>query len=274
MTARNRLTGACGAALLLLLAGAAALAPVLAPCSPDVQELTARLEGPTPAHPLGRDDLGRDVLARLLWGGRISLVTGLLVVGVSGTVGVVVGSAAGFRGGGIDLTLVCLTDLLLCFPGVLLAVALVAVLGPRLENIVTSLSIVGWVGYARLARGQSLALRTSGFVEAARGQGAPSHRLVMRHLLPNLLPPVLAHAALGLGGAILAEAGLSFLGLGVPPPAPSWGSMLRAGSQQILDAPHLALFPGAAIFVAVLGANLLADGLAGGGDSGLERPGF
>ncbi|MGH9749328.1 MAG: ABC transporter permease [Candidatus Polarisedimenticolia bacterium] len=274
MTARHRLTGACGAALLLLLAGAAALAPVLAPCPPDVQELSARLEGPTPAHPLGRDDLGRDVLARLLWGGRISLVTGLLVVGVSGAVGVVVGSAAGFRGGAIDLMLVCLTDLLLCFPGVLLAVALVAVLGPRLENIVIALSIVGWVGYARLARGQSLALRTRGFVEAARGQGAPSHRLVVRHLLPNLLPPVLAHAALGLGGAILAEAGLSFLGLGVPPPAPSWGSMLRAGSQQVLDAPHLALFPGAAIFVAVLGANLLADGLAGGGDPDRSEPGF
>jgi peptide/nickel transport system permease protein len=251
---------AAGGALLLLLAGLAAAAPLLAPHPPQAQDLGARLAGPGSAHPLGRDDLGRDVLSRLLWGTRISMLTGLLVVLVSAAIGVTLGTLSGYLGGRVDLALGVVVDLLLAFPGVLLAIALVAVLGPRLANVVLALSAVGWVSYARQARGQAQKLRRVEFVEAARGLGVPATRVVWRHLLPNLLPPLLAHAALGLGGAILAEAGLSFLGLGVPPPAPSWGSMLRAGSQNLLDAPHLAIAPGAAIFLAVLGANLLADG--------------
>ena len=250
-----------GAGLLLGLSLAAAGAPLLAPGPPGAQDLAGRLAGPDPAHPLGRDDLGRDVLSRLLHGGRISLLTGLLVVLVSGTVGLALGALAGYVGGRTDAALTALVDLLLAFPGVLLAIALVAVLGPRLSNIVLALSAVGWVSYARQARGQAQRLRTAGFVEAARGLGGSPARLLARHLVPGLLPPILAHAALGLGGAILAEAGLSFLGLGVPPPAPSWGGMLRAGSQNLLDAPHLAVAAGAAIFLAVFGANLLADGI-------------
>ena len=152
-------------------------------------------------------------------------------------------------------------DLFLGFPGVLLAIALVAVLGPRLSNLILALCLIGWVGYARLARSQALRLKTIEFTEAARSVGAARVRILARHLLPNLLGPCLVQAALGLGGAILAESGLSFLGLGVPPPTPSWGSMLRGGTQNLLDAPHLAVVPGAAIFLAVLGANLLGDGL-------------
>jgi peptide/nickel transport system permease protein len=258
-----------GTGLLFALAALAAAAPLLASHPPGAQDLAGRLLGPDGAHPLGRDDLGRDVLSRLLYGARISLFTGLLVVLVSGTLGVALGTLSGYAGGRVDAALTAVVDLLLAFPGVLLAIALVAVLGPRPANVVLALSAVGWVSYARQARGQAQRLRHVEFVEAARGLGGSPARLLARHLVPNLLPPVLAHAALGFGGAILAEAGLSFLGLGVPPPAPTWGGMLRAGSQNLLDAPHLAVAAGAAIFLAVLGANLLADGL--GRRLGLER---
>jgi peptide/nickel transport system permease protein len=236
-------------------------APALAPCPPERQDLAARLEGPNRSHLLGLDDLGRDVLSRLIWGGRISLLAGLVVVAVSGTAGVLLGSSAGYSGGKADLALVALVDLLLGFPGVLLAIALVAVLGPDLRNLILALSLIGWVPYARLARAQVLRLKSLEFVEAARSLGGRPPRLIVRHLLPNLLGPIIVQAALGLGGVILAEAGLSFLGLGVPPPAPSWGSMLRSGSQNLLDAPHLTIVPGMAIFLAVLGANLLGEGL-------------
>lgn len=252
---------AWGSALLLGLAAMALAAPALAPCPPERQDLAARLEGPNRSHLLGLDDLGRDVLSRLIWGGRISLLAGLVVVAVSGTAGVLLGSSAGYSGGKADLALVALVDLLLGFPGVLLAIALVAVLGPDLRNLILALSLIGWVPYARLARAQVLRLKSLEFVEAARSLGGRPPRLIVRHLLPNLLGPIIVQAALGLGGVILAEAGLSFLGLGVPPPAPSWGSMLRSGSQNLLDAPHLTIVPGMAIFLAVLGANLLGEGL-------------
>ncbi len=260
---RRRRGGALawGAALLLALAAVALAAPALAPYPPDRQDLAARLEGPSLSHPLGRDDLGRDVLSRLIWGARISLLAGIVVVTVSGTAGVLLGSSAGYAGGKADLVLVALVDLLLGFPGVLLAIALVAVLGPQLRNLVLALCLIGWVPYARLARAQVLRLKPLEFVEAARSLGGGPPRLVARHLLPNLLGPIIVQAALGLGGVILAEAGLSFLGLGVPPPAASWGSMLRSGSQNLLDAPHLTIVPGTAIFLAVLGANLLGEGL-------------
>lgn len=271
MTPRSgRPAAIAGASLLLLLAILAAGAPVLAPYLPHAQDLGGRLHGPDRHHPLGQDDLGRDVLSRVLWGARISLLTGVLVVVISGAVGVALGAASGYLGGRVDAALTALIDLLLAFPGVLLAIALVAVLGPRLSNVVLALSAVGWVSYARQARAQAVLLRGAEFVEAARGLGGSPLGILARHIVPNLLPPVLAHAALGLGGAMLAEAGLSFLGLGVPPPAPSWGAMLRSGSQTLLDAPHLAVASGAAIFLAVLGANLLADGL--GQSLGVGRP--
>jgi peptide/nickel transport system permease protein len=250
-----------GVFILAVLAALALAAPWVAPYPPDRQDLTRRLEGPSREHPLGQDDLGRDVLSRAIWGARISLMTGALVVGISGSIGVLLGALAGEAGGALDLALVGLLDLLLGFPGVLLAIALVAVLGPELRNLVLALCLIGWVPYARLARSQALRLRRLEFMEAARSAGGGPLRLVLLHLLPNLAGPVIVQAALGLGGVVLAEAGLSFLGLGVPPPAPSWGSMLRSGAQNLLDAPHLTIVPGVAIVLAVLGANLVGDGL-------------
>jgi peptide/nickel transport system permease protein len=250
-----------GAAILLGLAALALAAPFIAPYPPERQDLARRLELPSLEHPLGRDDLGRDILSRTIWGTRISLVTGLLVVLISGSVGVLAGASAAYAGGRTDAAMVGLVDVLLSFPGILLAIALVAILGPKLRHLILALCVVGWVAYARLARSLVRKLKGMDFIEAARALGGLPGGVVLRHLLLNLVGPVMVQAALGLGGAILAEAGLSFLGLGVPPPAPSWGSMLRSGSQNLLDAPHLAIVPGGAIFLAVLGANLLADGL-------------
>ena len=263
-----------GAAILALLAFVAAAAPWLAPVPPDRQDLTRRLEGPSVEHPLGQDELGRDQLARLVWGTRVSLTTGLLVVLLSGTFGILIGLISGYAGGRTDAIVMAIVDLFLGFPGVLLAIALVAVLGPRLPNLILALCLVGWVGYARLARGQTLSLKKLQFAEAARSVGGGRARLLLRHILPNILGPCLVQAALGLGGAIMAESGLSFLGLGVPPPTASWGSMLRAGSQNLLDSPHMTIVPGAAIFLAVLGANLLGEGLRSRLDprGSLERP--
>ena len=263
-----------GAAILALLALVAVAAPWLAPAPPDRQDLSQRLEGPSAEHPLGRDELGRDQLARLVWGARVSLTAGLLVVLLSGTFGVLIGLISGYAGGRTDAIVMAIVDLFLGFPGVLLAITLVAVLGPRLPNLILALCLIGWVGYARLARGQTLSLKRLQFAEAARSVGGGRTRLLIRHILPNLLGPCLVQAALGLGGAIMAESGLSFLGLGVPPPTASWGSMLRAGSQNLLDGPHMTIAPGAAIFLAVLGANLLGEGLRSRLDprGSLERP--
>jgi len=251
-----------GAAVLFVLGAVALAAPWIAPEPPNRQDLAHRLEGPGPGHPFGRDDLGRDLLSRAVWGARISLLTATAVVLISGTAGILVGAISGYAGGALDACLMGLADLLLSFPGVLLAIALVAVLGSHLQNLILALSLIGWVGYARLARSLVLRLKALPYFEAARSAGARPRRLVLRHLLPNLLGPMLVQASLGLGGVILAEAGLSFLGLGVPPPAPSWGSILRAGSQNLLDAPHLTIVPGAAIFLATLGSYLLGEGLS------------
>jgi peptide/nickel transport system permease protein len=253
-----------GALILLLFAALGAAAPLLAPYPPDSVDLPHRLDPPGLAHPLGCDDLGRDVLSRLLHGARVSLGAGLAVTLIAGTVGLLLGALAGHAGGRIDAALVGLIDLLLGFPGVLLAIAIVAVVGPRLTNLIVALCLIGWVGYARLARSLAIRLREAEFVQAAGAAGASRARIIGLHLLPALAGPILVQAALGLGGVIVAEAGLSFLGLGVPPPTASWGSMLRAGSQNLLDAPHLTIVPALAIFGAILGANLLADGLGGG----------
>jgi peptide/nickel transport system permease protein len=261
MRPRRTSSTICGAGLLLLLVAAAAAAPWIGPYPPDLQDLSGRLQGPSRQHPLGRDDLGRDVLSRVLWGARVSLSAGVVVVLVAGSIGVLLGTAAGLAGGWLEAALMALVDLLLGFPGVLLAIALVAVLGPRLGTVLLALTIVGWVGYARLARSRVLQLKDLEYLQAARALGSRPARILLRHALPNLLGPVIVQAALGLGGVILAEAGLSFLGLGVAPPTPSWGGMLRSGTQNLLDAPLLTVVPGMAIFVAVLGANLLGEGL-------------
>lgn len=267
-TARGARVLRFGLLLLLILGVAGAMAPWLAPYPPNAQDLAHRLAGPDRSHLLGRDDLGRDLLSRSIWGARTSLGTGILVVLISGSLGVLAGASGGLAGGALDVLLVAAIDVLLSFPGVLLAIALVAVLGPRWVNLIVALCAIGWVAYARLARSLALRLRSQEFVQAARAGGATSLRLLARHLLPNLLGPVVVQASLGLGGAILAEAGLSFLGLGVPPPTASWGSILRAGTQNLMDAPHLTIVPGGAILLAVLGAQLLGEGLRGRFDPG------
>jgi peptide/nickel transport system permease protein len=247
---------------IVCLAIIAALAgPVLWPYDASAQELAQRLQAPSLAHPLGLDELGRDILARLLQGARISLIVGLAVVSVSSTVGMLFGSIAGYFGGRVDDVISRVIDILMAFPGILLAIALVAVLGPSLVNVVLALSIIGWVGYARLVRGQALRAREFEFVHAARASGASAARIVIRHILPTAIPAVVIQATLGMAGAIIAEAALSFLGLGVQPPTPSWGTMLDAGRAHLFDAPHLTIFPGLAIALLVLGFNFLGDGL-------------
>lgn len=244
------------AAVLLALFG-----PWLTPYDPASQELPLRLEGPTQSHPFGLDELGRDIFARVLAGARISLTVGLVVVSISASVGMLMGSLAGYFGGRVDEIISRTTDILLAFPGLLLAIALVAVLGPSLANVILALSLIGWVGYARLVRGQVLRARELEFVLAARALGAPTRRILMRHIVPTTLPAVTVQATLGMGAAILSEAALSFLGLGVQPPTPSWGTMLNGGRAHLLDAPHLTVFPGVAIAILVLGFNFLGDGL-------------
>src|SRR6516225_6512996 len=239
-----------GAALLAL------LGPSMTPFDPAAQTLPLRLARPSAAHPFGLDELGRDILARVLAGARISFLVGLTVVFVSASVGTLLGAAAGYFGGLLDDAISRVIDVLLAFPGLLLAIALVAVLGPSLANVLVALTIIGWVGYARLVRGREL-----DYVQAARAQGAGVARILWRHVIPAALPAVVVQATLGMAGAIVSEAALSFLGLGVQPPTPSWGTMLNGGRAHLLDAPHLTVFPGLAIAILVLGFNFLGDGL-------------
>ena len=245
-----------GTALLLALVG-----PSLAPFDPARQELAARLSSPSFAHPFGLDELGRDILARVLAGARISFLVGITVVTVSSVVGTLLGAVAGYLGGRVDDVISRVIDVLLAFPGLLLAIALVAVLGPSLSNVLIALTLIGWVGYARLVRGQVLRARELDYVQAARALGASTMRILCRHIIPSAIPAVIVQATLGMAGAVIGEASLSFLGLGVQPPTPSWGTMLNGGRAHILDAPHLTLFPGLAIAALVLGFNFLGDGL-------------
>ena len=254
-----------GGAMVAVVVLAALLGPALAPYPPGEQLLELRLQAPdlrlNGGHPLGLDELGRDVLSRLLFGARVSLAVGIAVVALAGALGTLIGALSGYAGGAVDALLMRLTDVVLAFPGILLAIALVAVLGPALSHVVVALAVIGWVGYARLVRGQVLKLREEEFVLAARAAGMPARRIVARHVLPNVLPLLVVQATLGMAGAVLAEAGLSFLGLGQPPPGASWGAMVNAGRAHLLDAPHVALFPGLAIVWTVLGLNFLGDGL-------------
>lgn len=250
-----------GFVLTLLLILSAIAAPMLAPHDPNAQDTSRRLEAPSHDHPLGLDDLGRDVLSRIVYGSRVSLRVGFSVVILAALIGVTLGAIAGYFGGAADVIVMRICDILLSFPGILLAIALVAVLGPSLNNVVLALVITAWVGYARLVRGQVLKVREMEFVTAAKALGAKSPRVILLHVLPNIINPVIVMATLGLGGVILSEAALSFLGLGVQPPTPSWGAMLTSGRRYLGLANHLAIFPGAAIMLAVMGLNFLGDGL-------------
>jgi peptide/nickel transport system permease protein len=249
-----------GAFIVGFMAAAALVGPLFA-ADPAAQQLAARLDGPSFAHPLGLDELGRDVLARLLSGARVSLLVGAAVVSISAFVGTVVGAVSGYLGGWVDEIVGRIMDVLLAFPGILLAIAMVAVLGPSLTNVVLALSIIGWVGYARLVRGQVLKIRELEYVQAARAIGASTLRTLVRHVIPATLSAVTVQATLGMAGAIIAEASLSFLGLGVQPPMPSWGTMLDAGRSHLFDAPHLTIFPGLAIAMLVIGFNFAGEAL-------------
>ncbi len=250
-----------GGGLLLVLTALALLAPVLAPTDPFLTVLDGRLAPPGYEHLLGQDTLGRDVLTRLLYGARISLSVAGATVALSLLVGVSVGAVAGYCGGWVDELLARVIDVLLAFPGLLLAIALAAVLGPSITNVVLALSLLGWTGYARLVRTQVAALAQQDLALASRALGASPVRVVIRHLLPLVVPALAVQATFGAAGAIIAEASLSFLGLGAPAPEPSWGAMLNEGRGVMLTAPHLTLAAGAALALTVLAFNRLGDGL-------------
>ncbi|HEY3302101.1 MAG TPA: nickel transporter permease [Candidatus Binatia bacterium] len=250
-----------GAAILIALVSTAALGPVIAPYSPTAQNLENDLAASSREHPLGTDKLGRDVLSRIVYGSRVSLMVGTTTVTISVLIGFLVGALAGYFRGWVDQLLMRLVDVLMAFPGILLAIAFTAVLGPGLDHVVLALSLIGWTAYARLVRGEILALREKEFVHAAEALGAPPARVIRLHMLPNLLPSLAIQAMFGMAAAIIAEGSLSFLGLGAEPPTPSWGSMLNEGRQFILVAPHLTAYPGLAIMATVLALNLVGDGL-------------
>ncbi|MCC6158046.1 MAG: ABC transporter permease [Deltaproteobacteria bacterium] len=257
---KRSMAAVIGLALLALLALAAVLAPFVAPHAPTAINLDAALCVPGAGHLLGCDELGRDVWSRLLWGSRASMAVGICAVLVSMTIGVLVGAVAGYAGGVVDAIVMRGIDILLAFPGILLAIAVAGVLGPSFVNVIIALSVLGWVGYARLVRGQVLSIRERDFVLSARSIGASPWRIVWRHVLPEVAAPVVVQATFGVAGAILAEASLSFLGLG-PQDVPTWGAMLAEGLDYLLTAPNLSVWPGLAVLVTVLAFNIAGDGL-------------
>ncbi len=260
--ARHNPLAAIGVVLVSIFVFAAVFAPWISPQDPAHIDLPNRLQSPTPQHWCGTDELGRDILSRLIWGSRISLFVGSSVVVGSLALGLIIGSLAGYYGGGIDRFVnVVVMNAFLSFPGILIAIAFVAFRGPGIFNLILALSIGGWVGYARLVRGQVLAVREREFVEAARALGAGDFHIITRHILPNIIQPVIVQAAIGMAGAVLAEATMSFLGLGVPPPTASWGSMLNDARSHLFDAPHLVLFPAFTVMLAVLAFNFIGDAL-------------
>ena len=258
---RNRLAMA-GMVMVSVFVLFAVFAPWIAPKDPAAIDLPSRLQSPNSAHWFGTDELGRDVLSRIIYGARISMLVGSSVVAGSLLLGLIFGSIAGYYGGFTDRFFnVIIMNAFLSFPGILLAIAFVAFLGPGIINLILALCIGGWVGYARLVRAQVLAVKEKEFVEAARALGASDWRIITRHILPNIIQPVIVQAAIGMAGAVLAEATLSFLGLGVPPPTASWGSMLNDGRSHLFDSPHLVLFPAATVMLAVLSFNFIGDAL-------------
>ncbi|MFB3820264.1 MAG: oligopeptide ABC transporter permease [Candidatus Methylomirabilales bacterium] len=250
-----------GAIVVLLLTGAALLAPLLAPYDPAAYDVKQILLPPSWSHPFGTDQLGRDVLSRMLFGARISMAVGFISVGIAVLIGALIGVAAGYYGGRTDELLMRFVDLMLNFPRLFLLLTLIALLRPSIWVIMAVIGLTGWMGMARLVRGEILSLKEREFVQSARALGASDARIMFRHVLPNSLVPVLVSATLGVAGAILAESGLSFLGLGVQPPTPSWGNILIDGKANIEIAWWLSVFPGLAILVTVLAYNLLGEGL-------------
>jgi peptide/nickel transport system permease protein len=257
----RRPAAVAGAAIVLTLVAVAVAAPLLAPYGPATQDLAIRLRPPSAAHWLGTDELGRDILSRLIWGSRVTLGIVLLVSAIAAPVGLLVGCAAGYFGGWVEATLMRITDVFLALPRLILALAFVAALGPGIENAVLAIAIVAWPPYARVARAETLALRNAEFIEAVRLAGASHARIVVRHILPLCLPSVVVRMSLDMAGVILTAAGLGFLGLGAQPPSPEWGAMIATGRQYMIDQWWVAAMPGIAIALVSLGFNLLGDGL-------------
>ena len=257
---RQSVLARVGFAAALLLFVVAVFAPWIGPADPAAQSLATRLEGPSTGHWMGTDELGRDVFSRVVYGARISLTVAVCVVFGCGVTGLIIGSLAGYSGGWWDRIInLLLMNAFLSFPGILLAIAFAAFFGPGIGKVILALVITGWAGYARLARAQVLKVKELEFALAARSLGASHARILVKHLLPNILQPVLIQATIGMAGAILAESTLSFLGLGVLAPIPSWGAMLNDARGHLFDAPHMVLFPALAVMTAVLAFNLLGD---------------
>jgi peptide/nickel transport system permease protein len=257
----QRPTAVFGGVVLLLIAALALLAPWVAPYDPLGTSWSLVRKAPSAAHWFGTDEVGRDLLSRVIWGGRASLAAGVIAVSIAVGVGVPLGMLAGYLGGWFDAIIGRLTDAMLAIPFLILAIALAAFLGPSLGNAMIAIGITATPIFVRLSRGQVMAARAEDWVEAARAVGNPPARILVRHILPNILPPVMVQATLAIASAIIAEASLSFLGLGQQPPAPSWGSMLNTAQRFLTQAPWMAVFPGMAIFLTVLAFNLFGDGL-------------
>lgn len=251
-----------GTIFIVLFVCFALFAPWIAPQNPASIHLPDRLQSMSASHWFGTDELGRDIFSRIIYGARISMLVGVGVVACSLAIALVIGSLAGYYGGMLDRFVnIVVMNSFLSFPGILLAIAFVAFVGPGVFNLIVALALGGWVGYARLIRGQVLLTRERQFVEAARASGASDWWIITRHILPNIIQPVIVQAAIGMAAAVLAEATMSFLGLGVPPPTASWGSMLNDGRSHLFDAPHLVLFPAIAVMLTVLSFNFIGDAL-------------
>ncbi|KAF0155818.1 MAG: peptide/nickel transport system permease protein [Syntrophaceae bacterium] len=262
------LTG-CGIVILLFVVSL--LAPVLAPYDPGAIDLKNVLAPPSGEHWFGTDQLGRDVLSRMIWGARISLKVGFVATGLAILIGMVLGAVAGFYGGWIDAVIMRFVDVMLCFPAFFLILAVIAFLEPSIWNIMIVIGLTGWMGVTRLVRADFVSLRERDFVRAARAIGANDARIIFMHILPNALASILVAATLGIAGAILTESALSFLGIGVQPPTPSWGNILTAGKDNIDIAWWLSLYPGLAILITVVGYNLLGEGIRDASDPRLKR---
>jgi peptide/nickel transport system permease protein len=258
--ARHRLARV-GLIIIALLCLMAIFAPMLAPYGPYQQDLYRVLAPPSAAHWFGTDNLGRDLFSRILYGARVSLFVGIGSTALSAAIGVIIGLFAGFKGGAVDAVIMRATDAFLCFPPLIFILVMSAALGPGLQNVMLSFAIFGWTGFARIARGQVLLVRELPFIEAARSVGVPPRRIMMRHILPNILAPILIAITITVGTAILVESGVSFLGLGVQPPTASWGKELRVGFTYLEAAPLFAIAPGVMISLAVIAFNFVGDGL-------------
>lgn len=266
---KNKLAMAGGVIVLIMFA-ISIFAPLIAPHNPNHIDIENILASPSLKHPLGTDELGRDVLSRMIWGSRISLKVGFVAVGIATFIGILIGATAGFYGKWVDQVLMRFVDIMLCFPAFFLILAVITFLEPSIWNIMIVIGITGWMGVARLVRAEFLSLKERDFVVAAKGLGLSDLRIIFRHILPNAIAPVLVSAVLGIAGAILTESALSFLGIGVQPPIPSWGNILTAGKNSMEIAWWLSVYPGLAILITVLGYNLLGEGIRDASDPKID----